>query len=114
MQFKGIIQTILPIRQGVSSKSGNPWRSQEFVVRDDTQKFPESYVFEVFNKDIGAQVGDEVEVSFDGDAREYNGRWYNSLRAFKVTLLTPLAKGQVDNTPKDYAPKQEEEGQLPF
>lgn len=113
MQFKGIIQTILPIRQGVSSKSGNPWRSQEFVVRDDTQKFPESYVFEVFNKDIGAQVGDEVEVLFEGDAREYNGRFFNSLKAFKITLLTK-AQSQEEQKQRDYAPKQEEEGQLPF
>lgn len=110
MQFKGIITHVGSPKSGVSKKTGKEWSSQEFVVRDDTGKYPESFVFEVFNKEIGASVGDEVEVLFEGDAREYNGRYFNSLKAYKVTLL---AQGQVE-TPREYAPLQEEEGQLPF
>lgn len=110
MQFKGIITHVGSPKSGVSKKTGKEWSSQEFVVRDDTGKYPESFVFEVFNKEIGANVGDEVEVLFEGDAREYNGRYFNSLKAYKVTLL---AQGQAE-TPREYAPLQEEEGQLPF
>ena len=34
------------------------------------------------------QLGEELNVSFDIDAREYNGRWYNDIRAWKVERVT--------------------------
>ena len=92
MTFKGIIQAILPEKSGVSKTSGKEWRTQEFVVRNDEGKFPETFVFSVFNKDIGAQVGDEVEVRFDGNAHEWQSRWFNDLRAYDIVVLTPLAQ----------------------
>ena len=112
MIFKGIIQAILPPRTGISQKSGKEWKTQQFVVRDDTQKYPETFVFEVFNKEIGAAAGDSVEVRFEGDAHEYNGKWYNSLRAYEVIRLIPMVQPTpvVNDTP---TPKQEED-QLPF
>jgi hypothetical protein len=46
-------------------------------------------MFNVFGEDklkeFNIQVGDELTVSFDIDAREYNGRWYNDIRAWRVT-----------------------------
>ena len=112
MQFKGKITNILPEKTGISSKSGREWRSQEFVVRDDSGRFPESFVFEVFNREIGAAAGDEVEVLFEGDAREYNGRFYNSLRAYRITPLSQAAPQQQPTN--DYVPPQPEQAELPF
>lgn len=110
MIFKGIIVAILPERSGVSQKSGKEWRSQQFVVRDETQKYPETYVFEVFNKEIPAAVGDSVEIKFEGDAHEYNGRWYNSLRAYEIIPLTQQQPVRNDTQ----TPQYQDEGQLPF
>ena len=49
-------------------------------------------VFEVFGEErlnqMNIQEGQELKVSFDIDAREYNGRWYNSIRAWKVEPAT--------------------------
>jgi len=39
------------------------------------------------------QIGQEVMVSFDIDAREYNGRWFNSIRAFDVRMVDPASIG---------------------
>ena len=39
------------------------------------------------------QIGQEVMVSFDIDAREYNGRWFNSIRAFDVRMVDPASVG---------------------
>ena len=37
------------------------------------------------------QSGEELRVSFDIDAREYQGKWFNSLRAWKVERIDPNA-----------------------
>ena len=52
-------------------------------------------VFSVFGDDriqrFNIQVGQEVTVSFDIDAHEYNGRWFNSIRAFDVRQVDPAS-----------------------
>ncbi len=49
-------------------------------------------MFNVFGeerlKEFNIQVGAEVTVSFEIDAREYNGRWYNDIRAWRVVPAT--------------------------
>ena len=54
-------------------------------------------VFSVFGADrlerFNIQVGQEVTVSFDIDAHEYNGRWFNNIRAFDVRVLDPNSVG---------------------
>lgn len=39
------------------------------------------------------QLGQEVTVSFDIEAREYQGRWFNSIRAFDVRQVDPATVG---------------------
>ena len=85
MEFIGKITNILPPRSGVS-KTGKDWKVTEFVVTND-DRFPQSFVFELLNKDLENNIGDDVTVKFDGNAREYNGRFYNSLKAWEVTTL---------------------------
>lgn len=74
-------------RGGVSQRTGNSWKSQEFVIETHEQ-YPKKCVFTVFGEDklsqMNIQQGDELTVSFDIDAHEYNGRWFNDIRAWKV------------------------------
>ena len=74
-------------RGGVSARTGNNWKVQEFVIETHDQ-YPRRCMFSVFGEDrlkeMNIHVGDELTVSFDIDAREYNGRWYNDLRAWRV------------------------------
>lgn len=118
MNFSGKIIQILPARSGVSEKSGKEWKSQEFVVENNEGQFPCSLVFNAFNREIGADVGDIVYVQFDGRAREYNGRWFNSLDAYSITKPQPQAMYQpqgyqppVPNIPEPTPPQDD---QLPF
>lgn len=52
------------------------------------EQYPRKMCFSVFGADKIAQfaikIGDHLTVSFDLDAHEYQGRWYNSVRAWKV------------------------------
>lgn len=72
---------------GVSQRSGTNWKSQDFVIETHDQ-YPRKCCFRVFGEDrlnqFNIQVGEELTVSIDIDAHEYNGRWFNDLRAWKV------------------------------
>lgn len=87
MEFQGKIIWIGDKRQGVSSK-GTAWSSQDYAVQDATQKYPRTMCFNVFGEDrikeFNIRMDEEVKVSFDIDARQYNGKFYNDIRAWKV------------------------------
>ena len=87
MEITGKIIVACEPRGGVSQRTGNNWKMQEFVLETQEQ-FPRKCMFSVFGEDrlreFNIQVGEVVTVSFDIDAREYNGRWYNDIRAWRV------------------------------
>lgn len=87
MEITGKIIAIVPARSGVSARTGNPWMSQDFVIETHDQ-FPKKCCFSVFGEDrikqFNIQVGEELTVSFDIDAHEYQGRWFNSVNAWAV------------------------------
>ena len=97
MEITGKIIAVLPERGGVS-KTGNEWKMQEYVLETHEQ-YPKKICFNVFGADkiaqFNIQAGDEMTVSFDINAREYNGRWYNDIRAWKVDRNTAPAGAPV-------------------
>lgn len=84
MELKGKCVAVLNVEHGVS-KSGNSWQKQQFVV-DTGGQYPKKACFQLFGDKAPEcpAVGDEVTVSFNIDSREYNGRWYTSLQAWKI------------------------------
>lgn len=87
MEISGKIIQVLPEQGGVSKTSGKEWKLQAYVLETQEQ-FPKKVHFEVFGEDrIKAnpcQLDDVVTVSFDIESREFNGRWYTSIRAWKI------------------------------
>ncbi len=87
MEVSGKIISVLPLQQG-TSKAGNPWQSQSYVLETQEQ-YPRKVCFEIFGEDRiknnACQIDDLVTVSFDLESREFNGRWYTSVRAWKVS-----------------------------
>lgn len=85
MDIQGKIIHALPQRKGESAKG--EWVLQEFVL-ETQEAFPRKIAFTVFGEErlqrFNIQVGQEVQVSFDIDSREYQGRWYTSIRAYDV------------------------------
>ena len=87
MELTGKIIAEFNERGGVSNRTGNEWKAKSYVL--ETQgEYPRKCVFDVFGTDrlqaFNLQVGEIVTVSFDIDAHEYNGRWFNDIRAFRV------------------------------
>ena len=87
MEISGKIIVATEPRTGTSARTGSKWVAQDFVIETHEQ-YPKRCVFGVFGEDrlreFNINVGDELTVSFDIDAHEYNGRWFNSLRAWRV------------------------------
>lgn len=101
MEFTGRIIKALEPRSGVSARTGNPWKMQDFVIEETMGQFPKRMVFNVFGEDnlnrFNIQEGQELTISFDVNAREYNGRWFNDIRAWNVmpaTAAQPVAAAQ--------------------
>lgn len=94
MELTGKIIAVLPANSGVSSRTGNPWMSQEYVIEVPGQ-YPRKCVFRIFGEDrikqFNIQNGEDLTVSFDIDAHEYNGRWFNNVRAWNVVHIDPAA-----------------------
>ena len=86
MELSGKVIAVLEPRGGVS-KTGNAWKVQEYVIETHDQ-YPRKMCFDVFGEDkinqFNIQIGEELTVHFDIDAREWQGRWFNSIRAWKV------------------------------
>ena len=87
MEISGKIIQVLPEQGGVSKTSGKEWKLQAYVLETQEQ-YPRKVHFEVFGEDrikaSPCQLDDIVTVSFDIESREFNGRWYTSVRAWKI------------------------------
>ena len=89
MEITGILVKKTGTREGVSSKSGLPWKMAEYLVEVPGQ-YPRHINFRVSDGQVGrlsrfdSLVGKTVTVSFDIDAHEYEGRWFNELNAWGI------------------------------
>ncbi|MDR1645144.1 MAG: DUF3127 domain-containing protein [Tannerellaceae bacterium] len=104
MEISGKIIVVLP-EQGGTSKSGNEWKKQEYVLETQEQ-YPKKVCFQLFGADkiaqAAIQTGEELTVHFDIDSREYQGRWFTNINAWKIERSS--AATPVTDTPERYAP----------
>ena len=131
MEFEGIVYKILPPTSGTSARGD--WKRQE-VIFELPQEFSRKICVTFFNKDHEvAQLheGLACTVSVNVESREYNGRWYTDVRAWRIQTkpaaeaapaatapsyaaapATPYAPPAEDTTP--YKANTEEVDDLPF
>ena len=86
MEVVGKIIQVLPEQSGVG-RNGNPWKVQPYVL-ETLDQYPRKVHFEVFGEERIKQnpctIDQLVTVSFDIESREFNGRWYTSIRAWRI------------------------------
>lgn len=95
MEIQGKIIAVLPTRSGTSAR-GTQWSSQTAVIETQEQ-YPKKLAFDVINDKIdqfNIQLGEILTVQFDINAREYNGRWFNSVNAWNVIRQVQQAPAQ--------------------
>lgn len=108
MDITGKIIFVSEERSGVAKASGNPWKSQDFVI-ETHDTYPRKCVFTVFGEDrlkqFNLQKDGEYTVSFDIDAHEYNGRWFNDIRAWRVVPAVAPVAAAPNVAPQPAAPQ---------
>ena len=111
MEIVGKIISVLPEQSGIA-KNGNPWKVQAYVL-ETTEQYPRKVHFEVFGEDRIKQnpcaIDQLVTVSFDIESREFNGRWYTSIRAWRIVqgdTTQPAQPAQVASAPAPTTPQQ--------
>lgn len=85
MEISGKLIQVLPTQTGMG-KNGE-WKKNSFVI-ETADKFPKKICIIAW-KDLVDQVqqiptGSQVNVSFDVESREYNGKWYTDVKAWKI------------------------------
>ena len=87
MELTGRIIAVMAAQSGVSARTGNTWMSQDYVIEVPGQ-YPKRCVFRIFGEDrikqFNIQMNEDVTIQFDIDAHEYQGRWFNDIRAYNV------------------------------
>ena len=86
MEIRGKIISVQAVQTG-EGKNGM-WKKQDYVIEyEQNSQYPRKMMFNLWGDKIdqyNIQEGQSLSVSFDIDCREYNGRWYNDIRAWKV------------------------------
>ncbi len=102
LSVKGKVDQILEPQSGVS-RAGKEWSKQEFVIETDEQ-YPRKVCFTLFGDKVdlikGLASGEDIEVSFNLESREFNGRWFHNINAWKIDKVS--ADGNLPEPPPEF------------
>ena len=99
MEITGKITLALPEQSGVS-KAGTSWKKKEYVL-ETLDTYPRKVHFDFFGEkadQFPLSVGQTIKLSFDIESREYNGRWFTSIRGWKAEAADQQQPQQTVNT----------------
>ena len=88
MQLTAKLLTLLPLQTG-KGKNGD-WKKQDFIV-ETGDTYPKKICVSVWGDKINPSVlivGNDLRIDFDLESREYNGRWYTDVKAWKIELVS--------------------------
>ena len=104
MEIIGKLIQKLPMQSGIS-KTGNSWQKQEFVV-ETLEQFPRKICANLWGEKTAVletlNIDDKVIMSFDLESREFNGKWYTDVKAWKVEPVA--ANPQTPQTTSEVVP----------
>lgn len=90
IQIIGTITKVLPKVEGTSSRTGNAWAKQEYVITEEggNSRYPSSVCFQIFGQDkiasMNLQEGERVRVHLDISTNEWKDKVYNTITCWKV------------------------------
>jgi hypothetical protein len=118
LSVKGKISSKLSVESG-TSKAGKEWKKQSFLVDTGAQYNPE-ICFQLFGDEKIAMlehynIGDQVEVSFNLSSREWNGRYFHNVDAWKIEKIGEgIVESEHLEEPPVFDASASEEDDLPF
>ena len=103
MEITGKIIAVLPPKQGVSQSTGNAWMCQDYVL-ETQEMYPKKVCFNVFGaekiQEMNIQLGETLTVSLEINANEYQGKWFNQVRGWKVVRVPAQGQQQAQVPPQ--------------
>ena len=128
LELEGRISQKFAKQSGQSARG--PWMKQDFILEFQDGSYTSEVCFTSFGNERVAeldrfQAGDEVKVSFNLRAREFNGRWYNDVRVWRISPAVqpsqqPVQSPQPQLTQQapppslDDMPAEDDSNDLPF
>ena len=112
MEINGKIIELLPEQSGESANGA--WRKQQYILETNDQ-YPKKICFMVWSDkidELAIKQGENLVVSIDIESREYNGRWYTDVKAWKATRDSASADNIPFAEPEDFINIQSEEPPL--
>jgi len=86
MEIQGVLKQILKTESG-TSKSGKDWQKQTIII-ETADAYPKQIAVEVSEKALSRlqdySIGQTITCSINIESREYNGRWFTSVKAWKI------------------------------
>lgn len=106
--LNGQVTAILPVQQGVSQKSGQPWMSQEYVLCHEPGQYPRSICFRIFGEDkikrMNIQMGEYITVHLNIDARQGQKGYFNTIDCWNVERAGQQMQQGYQQMPQQVAP----------
>ena len=100
MEFEGKVIEILAPVTGQSARG--TWERQTVVFEQPNKQYGKEIAVTFMNKGqevANLRVGESYIVSFDIESRNYQGRWYTDVRAWRVQPVQSQAQPPVQDMP---------------
>ena len=115
MNIIGKITKLLPLQTGMS-KNGQ-WRKQDIIIETEGQ-YPKKVCVSIWGDKINESqlvIGNHLDISFELESREFNGKWYTDVKAWKLNLSenTPAQKPADFHFSTEEISEEDDDG-LPF
>lgn len=116
MNVKGTVVSILPVQSG-EGKNGT-WTKSGYIIETPGQ-YPKKVAVHVWGSTFPVlKVGQEVDCSVDVESREYNGKWFTEVKAFKIDFIGSATSARVTSSENPKSNKKQENpdevNDLPF
>jgi hypothetical protein len=111
MQLTAKLIQVLPLQTG-EGKNG-AWKKQDIILETESQ-YPKKICVSIWGDKINEnqlKIGSQLKIDFDVESREFNGRWYTDIKAWKVETVNE--GGLKTHTFDDTVPEDNKED-LPF
>tara|TARA_R110000744_G_scaffold17850_1_gene48094 strand:+ start:2256 stop:2624 length:369 start_codon:yes stop_codon:yes gene_type:complete len=119
LQKTGTIKVINELESGVSKSSGKSWKKISFVIETEGD-YPKTVCFGIFGEEKVDnfvkfnKIGQRVDVSFDVESREYKGKYYTDLNAWKVFTNKGEAGDSATSAEQRQATAASSDDSMPF
>ncbi len=114
MEISGTVVNLLPLQTG-QGKNGT-WKKQEFILETPGQ-YPKKVCLSLWGEKVDENrlnPGDKITASINIESREYNGRWYTDVRAWKIAKQTGQEREMAPPPDQSFMPDTNSSDDLPF